>query len=160
MQKYKMAKEMDKINYGNFPTVRKVVMSCDFTTPEDKEKAFQLLVRCLINKHVYRFDGKLVRDRAKCLEYLIEVCSRLEDSELDLILINSDEFYEKFIFAPNKGARSLFSEFKKPALKHKFRVPMNEIFEDYRQETGYSPYEKISEDVLDVFLSECEALYA
>lgn len=148
-----------RINYGCFSRVKDIVMSCNFDTQEEKEQAFKALVKCLVEKHVYRFDGKIVKDRLSCINYLVIVCPKLEDEELDLMVKKPGVFYDKFVFAPNKGGISLFSELQKPTLKSKFQgVPMDEIFADYREETGYSPYEKTSKDDLEYFFSQEEVL--
>lgn len=164
-----MAKEMNKIDYGKFQTVREMLKSCDFESQDERQKAFESLVRCLVDKHVYRIDGTLVRDREKCIEYLILICPMLEDSELDLMLTKPGEFYDKFVFAPNKGGMSLFWEYKEPTLMSKYEdvpliskyedVPDDEIFDCYRQATGCSPYEKISKKVLEGFLLEEGPMY-
>ena len=150
----------NSIDYGRFSRVRKALKDCDFTTQDEKERAFRTLVKCLVDKHVFRVDGKVVRDRSSCLDYFVVICSKLKDDELDLMLTKPNEFYDRFVFAPGKTARSLFSELRKPSVKARFkRASLDEVLNEYRKETGCSPYEKISEDILDVFLSEVEALY-
>lgn len=151
----------NQIDYGAFPRVRKALNGCDFTTLDEKDRAFQSLVRCLIDKHVFRIDGKVVRDRLSCLEYFEDICSELEDEEIDLLLTEPNKFYDRFVFAPSKNAKSLFSELRKPSVKAKFsRASIEDVFNEYRNETGCSPYEKISEDDLYAFLAQVEALYA
>ena len=154
---------MDKeINYGCFPRLKAVVMSCGLETQEQQECAFRALVRCLVSKRVYKPDGTIVPSRNTCLTYFSRICSRLELEELELMISSADLFYEKFIFAPCEKAKSLFSEFQKLGVKSMFRnIPVSAIYEEYRQETGNSPYEKASKSEIHSFLNGVDAsMYA
>lgn len=143
-----------KIDYGCFTMVRAVVASCGLETLEQQEKAFRSLVKCLVSKRVCQADGVIIRDRDACLNYLSQISSRLEEDEIELIIKSPVSFYERFIFAPSGNYKSLFSELQKPRFQSILKnVSVSEIFEEYRNETGYSPYEKISKEELYSFLS-------
>jgi iron uptake system EfeUOB component EfeO/EfeM len=78
-------------------------------------------------------------------------------------MINSVEsFYQRFIFAPCEKAKSLYSYFDKLKVKSKFKnVRISELYDDYRQQTGYSPYEKVSKEEIDDFINGVEpSMYA
>lgn len=143
-----------KINYDCFPMVRAVVKSCGLETQEQQEEAFGSLVKCLVSKRVCQTNGVVLKDRDECLNYLSEISSRLEEDEIALIISSPESFYERFIFAPTGNYRSLFSELQKPRFESILKnILVSEIFEQYRNETGYSPYEKVSKEELYSFLS-------
>ena len=159
----KMAKEMDrKIDYERFSKLRAVVEDCGLESPEEQESAFRALVDCLVSKLVYRADGSIVSCRSTCLSYFLQICSQLEQEELELMIDSVESFYQRFIFAPCEKAKSLYSEFQKLGVKSAFRnIPISEIYEEYRQETGYSPYEKASKQEISSFLNSLEtSMYA
>lgn len=159
----KKAKEMDKkIDYGRFPRLRAVVESCGLESPEEQESAFRTLVDYLVHKNVYHSDGAIVSFRSTCLSYFAQICSRLEQDELELMINSVGAFYKRFIFAPCEKAKSLYSEFQKLGVKSVFKnIPISEIYEEYRQETGYSPYEKVSKEEISDFINSVESsMYA
>ena len=159
----KMAKEMDrKIDYGRFPRLKAVVASCGLETQEEQESAFKTLVECLVSKNVYHPNGTIVQCRNTCLAYFAQICSRLEQEELELMTKSVESFYQRFIFAPCEKAKSLYSEFQKMGVKSMFKdIPVSEIYEEYREETGYSPYEKTTKEEIYSFLNGVEAsMYA
>jgi hypothetical protein len=86
----------------------------------------------------------------------------LEPEELELMVNSVESFYQRFIFAPCEKAKSLYSEFQKLGVKSAFRnIPISEIYEEYREETGYSPYEKTTKEEIYSFLNSVEAsMYA
>ena len=158
-----MAKEMErKIDYNRFQNIRAVVASCGLETQEEKERAFKSLVNCLVSKMVCKPDGSIVNFRNTCLGYFAQICSQLEQEELELMINSVDAFYQRFIFAPCEKAKSLYSEFQKLGVKSMFKdIPISEIYEEYRQETGYSPYEKASKQEISSFLNSVEqSMYA
>ena len=143
-----------KINYDCFPMVRAVIASCGLETKEQQEEAFRSLVGCLVSKRVCLTDGEVLRDRDECLNYLSLISSHLEEDEIALIISSPVSFYERFIFAPTGNYKSLFSELQKPRFQSILKdISVSEIFKEYRNETGYSPYEKISKEELYSFLS-------
>jgi len=151
-----------KIDYGCFSKLRMLVTDCGLETQEEKESAFRALVNCLVSKRVCQPDGSVVNCRNTCLNYFAQVCSHLEQEELELMIKSVDLFYQRFIFAPCEKAKSLFSEFQKMGVGSMFKnIPISEIFEEYREETGYSPYEKASKQEIQSFLSSVEpSMYA
>jgi hypothetical protein len=154
---------MDReIDYGRFLRLRTVVGTCGLETQEEQESAFKSLVKCLISKRVCQPDGSIVRCRNTCLTYFAQICSRLEPDELELMIDKAEVFYQRFIFAPSEKVKSLYSEFQKLGVKSVFKnIPVSEIYEEYRQETGYSPYEKSSKEEIHSFLSGVEqSMYA
>ena len=154
---------MDReIDYERFPRLKAVVMDCGLETQEEQESAFKTLVECLVSKNVYHPNGTIVQCRNTCLAYFAQICSRLEQEELELMIKSVESFYQRFIFAPVGKVKSLFSEFQKKEIKSKFKdVNIPEIFEEYREETGYSPYEKTSKEEIYSFLNSVEAsMYA
>ena len=154
-----MKKEID---YDSFPRLREVVMDCGLETQEEKEAAFKSLVECLISKRVYQSDGEIVPCRSTCLRYFALISSQLENEELKLMIDSVDAFYKRFLFAPGEKSKSLYSELRKLGVKSKFKnIPVSEIFDEYRRETGYSPYEKASKDEVNAFLNGVEeSMYA
>lgn len=151
-----------EIDYGCFPRLREVVMGCGLETQEEKELAFESLVRCLISKNVFQSGGEIVHWRNTCLGYFSQISSRLESDDLELMVESVEEFYQRFIFAPTRKWRSLFSEFQEIGVNETFNgILVSEIFEEYRKETGYSPYEKTSKEEIHSFLDSVEAsMYA
>jgi hypothetical protein len=151
-----------EIDYGRFPRLRAVVAECGLETPEQKESAFRALVNCLVSKMVCKPDGTIVNFRGTCLGYFAQICSHLEPEELELMVNSVESFYQRFIFAPCEKAKSLYSEFQKLGVKSAFRnIPISEIYEEYRQETGYSPYEKATKQEISSFLDSVEpSMYA
>ena len=154
---------MDReIDYERFPRLKAVVMDCGLETQEEQESAFKTLVECLVSKNVYHPNGTIVQCRNTCLAYFAQICSRLEQEELELMIKSVESFYQRFIFAPSEKAKSLFSELQKMGVRSMFKnIPISEIFEEYREETGYSPYEKTSKEEIYSFLNSVEAsMYA
>lgn len=146
-----------EIDYGRFPRLRAVVAECGLETPEQKESAFRALVNCLVSKMVCKPDGTIVNFRGTCLTYFLQICSQLEQEELELMIDSVESFYQRFIFAPCEKAKSLYSEFQKLGVKSAFRnIPISEIYEEFRQETGCSPYEKTSKEEIYLFLKGVE----
>jgi len=150
-----------RIDYGRFPTLRAAVENCGLTQ-EEQDDAFKALVKCLVSKRVCYPDGSVVSCRSTCLNYLVQICSHLEPEELELMAKSVESFYQRFVFAPSDKAKSLYSEFQKMGVKSVFKnIPVSEIFEEYRMETGYSPYEKASKEELYSFLNSVEeSVYA
>ena len=149
-----------KIDYDSFSKVRAVVLS-SVLEPEERENVFRALVKCLIHKHVCNTKGNPLPDRKNCFKYLLEIFPKLGEEDIDLIISTPDVFYEKFIFYPDRQV-SLYSVLKKrykneETLKAK-NISLNEIYEDYRNDTLCSPYEKASsiDDVL-FFLEDVES---
>lgn len=151
-----------KIDYGCFPRLKAVVSACGLETQEEKENAFRTLVEYLVHKNVYHSDGAIVSFRSTCLGYFAQICSHLEQDELELMISSVEAFYQRFIFAPCEKAKSLYSEFQKMGVKSMFKnIPVSEIYEEYRQETGYSPYEKVSKEEISDFINSVESsMYA
>lgn len=158
-----MAKEL---NLDNFVGVRKTIMSSKFSegvTVEEKEQVFKNLVHLLIEKCVCRANGSTLPDRDNCLDYLMEVIPRLEEEDLSLITTNKELFYRRFCFAP-KNNDSLYSYFQKLTKKQGItgyyrNIPISEIFDDYTEETGYSPYELPDEDwIIEMYLSNIDSI--
>jgi len=151
-----------KIDYERFPRLRAVVADCGLETPEEKESAFRSLVDYLVHKNVYHPDGAIVSFRSTCLTYFAQICSHLEQEELALMINSVDAFYQRFIFAPCEKAKSLYSEFQKLGVKSAFKdIPISEIYDEYRQETGYSPYERVSKEEISDFINGVEpSMYA
>lgn len=157
-----MAKEMNRvIDYNRFQRIRAVVETCGLETQE-QEGAFKSLVNCLVSKMVCKPDGSIVSCRSSCLAYFLKICYYLEPQELELMISKADLFYQRFIFAPCDKVKSLYSYFDKLKVESKFRdVQISELYEDYRQQTGYSPYEKVSKEEIDDFISGIEpSMYA
>lgn len=150
-----------RIDYGCFPRLRVVVMSCGLDQ-EDQEPAFRALVNCLISKGVCQYDGSVVSCRNSCLNYFIQICNLLEQEELELMIKSVESFYQRFIFAPCEKTKSLYSEFQKMGVKSMFKnIPVSEIYDEFREETGYSPYEKASKEEIISFLNGVDAsMYA
>ena len=151
-----------EIDYNRFQKIRAVVATCGLETQEEQERAFKSLVNCLVSKMVCKSDGSIVNFRGTCLGYFAQVCSHLEPEELELMINSVESFYQRFIFAPCEKAKSLYSEFQKLGVKSMFKdIPISEIYEEYRQETGYSPYEKASKQEISSFLNSVEqSMYA
>jgi hypothetical protein len=146
-----------KINYERFSGLRAVVGESGLEDPEEQERAFRKLVDCLVSKNVYHPNGDIVRFRDTCLNYFAQICPRLEQEELELMIESVDDFYKRFIFAPCDKVNSLYWEFKKMRVESKFNgIPVSQIFERYRQETDYSPYEKTTKDEIYSFLRDVE----
>ena len=159
----KRQKNMNReIDYERFPRLRAVVADCGLETQEERESAFKSLVNCLVSKRVCQPDGSIVSCRNTCLSYFAQICSRLEPDELELMINKVEVFYQRFIFAPCEKVKSLYSEFQKLGVKSAFKnIPISEIYEEYRQETGYSPYEKSSKEEIHSFLNSVEtSMYA
>jgi len=159
----KRQKNMDgKIDYERFSRLRTIVEACGLETQEEQENAFKSLVNCLVSKRVCQPDGSIVSCRNTCLSYFVQICSRLEQDELELMINSVELFYQRFIFAPCEKVKSLYSEFQKLGVKSAFKnIPISEIYEEYRQETGYSPYEKSSKEEIHSFLNSVEtSMYA
>ena len=69
----------------------------------------------------------------------------------------AEVFYQRFIFAPSEKVKSLYSEFQKMGVKSMFKdIPVSEIYEDYRKQTGNSPYEKTSKEEIIDFINSVE----
>lgn len=151
-----------KIDYGRFLKLKEAVENCNLETQEEKESAFKSLVNCLVSKLVYKPDGSITACRNTCLSYFAQICSHLQPEELGLMINSVDVFYQRFIFAPCEKAKSLHSEFQKMGVNSVFKnIPISEIYEEYRQETGYSPYEKASKQEISSFLNSLEqSMYA
>lgn len=151
-----------KIDYGRFFKLKEAVENCNLETQEEKESAFKSLVNCLVSKLVYKPDGSIIACRNTCLSYFAQICSHLQPEELGLMINSVDVFYQRFIFAPCEKAKSLHSEFQKMGVNSVFKnIPISEIYEEYRQETGYSPYEKASKQEISSFLNSLEqSMYA
>ena len=157
-----MAKELD---FSNFAGIRKTIMSCRFSeevTQEEKEQLFQNLVRILIEKNVCKRDGSTFFERDTCLDYILDIIPKLEEDELFLISTNREGFYSRFCFSPTTNVNSLYSHLKKLAEKqgttgYYKNIPIKEVFEDYTQETGLSPYELPDEDwLVEMYLSNID----
>lgn len=143
-----------KINYGRFPRLRAVVGNCDLEIQEEQENLFRALVKCLVRKRVCNTDGIPLQDREGSFEYLLHVLPSLTQEDLDSLTENADEFYQRFIFFPCEKTKSLYSEFQNLGIESTFKgVPVSEIFKEYHQETGYSPYEKVSKEELRSFMN-------
>jgi len=150
-----------EIDYGRFQKLRTVVADCGLETAEQQENAFRSLVDCLVCKRVFQPDGSIVCFRKTCLDYFVQICSYLEQEELELMIDSVDSFYQRFIFAPCEKVKSLHSEFQKLGVSAFKNIPISEIYEEYRQETGNSPYEKTSKEEIQSFLSGVEqSMYA
>jgi len=151
-----------KIDYGRFPRLKETVENCGLETPEEQERAFKSLVDCLVSKMVCKPDGTIVSCRNTCLSYFAQICPHLEQEELELMINSVESFYQRFIFAPCEKAKSLYSYFDKLKVKSKFKnVRISELYDDYRQQTGYSPYEKVSKEEIDDFINGVEpSMYA
>jgi hypothetical protein len=151
-----------EIDYERFLRLREVVADCGLETQEEQENAFRALVKCLVSKRVCQPDGVIVSCRNSCLSYFVQICSLLEQDELELMSKSAESFYQRFIFAPGEKEKSLYWEFQKLGVKSMFRgIPISEIFEGYRQDTGYSPYEKVSKKEIQWFISKIEpSMYA
>ena len=151
-----------EIDYERFPRVKAVVAACGLETQEEQESAFRALVNCLVSKRVCQPDGSIVSCRNTCLSYFSQICSHLEQDELELMINKAESFYQRFIFAPSEKVKSLYSEFQKLGVGLMFKnIPISEIYEEYRQETGYSPYEKTSKEEIHSFLAGVEqSMYA
>lgn len=150
-----------KIDYERFSGLRAVVEACRLD-PEEQERAFRTLVDYLVHKNVYHPDGAIVSFRGTCLSYFAQICSHLEQEELKLMINRVELFYQRFIFAPCEKAKSLYSEFQKRGVVSMFKdIPISEIYDEYRQETGNSPYEKASKQEISSFLNSVESsMYA
>lgn len=151
-----------EIDYNRFQNIRAVVATCELETQEEEERAFESLVNCLVSKMVCKPDGSIVNFRNSCLDYLAQICPQLEQEELELMINSVESFYQRFIFAPCERAKSLYSEFQKlygeSMLKN---VSISEIYDDYRQKTGNSPYEKASKEEINAFIKGLEpSMYA
>lgn len=151
-----------EIDYGRFPRLRAILADCGLEDPEQQESAFRALVKLLVHKRVCQPDGDVVHWRNTCLSYFAQICSRLEHDELELMVKSAESFYQRFIFAPSEKVKSLYSEFQKLGVKSMFKnIPVSEIFEEYRMETGYSPYERASKEEIYSFLNSVEdSMYA
>lgn len=151
-----------KIDYGCFPRLRAIVEECGLETPEEQENAFRAMVNCLVSKRVCQPDGVIVSCRNTCLSYFAQICSLLEQDELELMSKSTESFYQRFIFAPGDKEKSLYWEFQKLGVKSMFNgIPISEIYEGYRRDTGYSPYEKVSKKEVQWFISKIEpSMYA
>jgi len=151
-----------EIDYSRFPRLKAIVATCGLETQEEQERAFRTLVKLLVHKRVCQPDGDVVHWRNTCLSYFSQICSHLEQDELELMIDKAESFYQRFIFAPSEKVKSLYSEFQKLGVKSVFKnIPVSEIFKEYRQETGYSPYERASKEEIHSFLISVEtSMYA
>ena len=149
--------------YENFPRLRKLIIDLPFdenVSIEEKQKAFCSLVDLLVKKGVYKSDGSIQRWRENSLQYLREIIDLLEESDLQLVLINQESFFDRFIFTPCGKTASLYATLKEKNgvnMDSFCDIPMDTLFSYFTEKTGKSPYEKIPKSVAQVFLLEVES---
>ena len=115
----------------------------DIENQEYREDLSNNLIALLTRKGVISRSGEVAFDRKGCEEYLLTILPLLDDSELELINSNPEQFYERFCFSPKGKEESLFNMMGRPLLDGRhFGRMVWDIFEEYRILTNLSPYEK------------------
>ena len=150
--------------YDKFPRLRDLIVGLTFENEvsiEQKQKAFCSLVDLLVKKGIYKNDGSIQKWRENSIQYLKDVVDSLEEDELQQILTDQEDFFERFIFTPCGKVSSLYAflqeeEFKSSPL---WNVPENVLFNYFREKTGKSPYEKLPKTLVKVFIDEVENFY-
>ena len=151
------------VNYDLFSKLRELIEGLSFeeeVSDEEKENAFRLLVDLLIKKGIYKNDGSIYRWRENSIQYLEDVIRSLEEYELQMILTDQENFFQRFIFTPCGKNSSLYALLRERRFNSNpfWNVPQKVLFEELREKTGKSPYEKVPRTVVTVFVDEVENL--
>ena len=148
--------------YEKFSGLRELIVDLPFeeeVSIESRWNAFCSLVDLLIKKGIYKNDGTIQKWRENSIQYLKDVIDSLEESDLQQILTDQKQFFDRFIFTPCGKNSSVFAALRE-------RIGMNEnifcdipitiLFQHFTEITGKSAYEKIPTSVAQNFLYEVE----
>ncbi len=154
----------DENFYRRFQRLNEFVLSLPFeedVTIEQKKKAFHSLVDLLVKKGIYKSDGTIQKWRENTMQYLREIASFLEETDLQQILSDQEIFFDRFVFTPCGKDTSIYATLReKEGNKGQFcDIPVNIILKYFVERTGKSPYEKIPKSVAKVFFIEVENLH-
>ena len=148
--------------YSKFKRLNELISSLPFderVSIEQKQNAFYDLTNLLVQKGVYKNDGSIQKWRENCLQYLKEIADSLDESDLQLLLSDQENFFDRFIFCPCGKNTSMYATLKeKCGRKQDFcDIPISVLLNYFTEKTGRSPYEKIPKSVAQVFLLEVES---
>ena len=152
----------DENFYCRFQRLNEFVLSLPFeedVTIEQKKKAFHSLVDLLVKKGIYKSDGTIQKWRENTIQYLREISSFLEETDLQQILSDQEIFFDRFVFTPYGKDTSLFASLRERVgsnAKQFCDIPISILLSHFEERTGKSPYEKIPKSVAQNFLLEVE----
>ena len=155
----------DENFYRRFQRLNEFVLSLPFeedVTIEQKKKAFHSLVDLLVKKGIYKSDGTIQKWRENTMQYLREIASFLEETDLQQILSDQEIFFDRFVFTPCGKDTSIYATLREKTEGNKGQfcdIPINIILKYFVERTGKSPYEKIPKSVAKVFFIEVENLH-
>ena len=155
----------DENFYCRFQRLNEFVLSLPFeedVTIEQKKKAFHSLVDLLVKKGIYKSDGTIQKWRENTIQYLREIASFLEETDLQQILSDQEIFFDRFVFTPCGKDTSIYATLREKTEGNKGQfcdIPVNIILKYFVERTGKSPYEKIPKSVAKVFFIEVENLH-
>ena len=149
-----------RIDYDRFFELHELVMKLPLSVNEkQREGVFRTLTNFLVSKGVFNGNGRIEPYRDSAVEYFYDIAHKFNDEELNLFVSNLEELYERFIFAPHKKNTSLLNELRRiGAGKFIESIHFDEIVEQYRNETGRSPYEKVSHEELYPFIASLDEI--
>lgn len=103
-------------------------------------------------------EGKIDEDRTETYERFERIYPFIEDLEEE---IGAHELVKKCAFTPKKSVASLVDILVSMEFLDEYFLPINsrnididDIYHDWKTETGYIPYERVSKDLIISFLSE------
>lgn len=150
----------------------RLVLSTLKENPEDSEpKLTATQVNDFVERAVKEFHNLKIltqsetigQNRTACVEYLIAVIPFVIDEYFDGDSEHTEDmksFLARFCFSPDNHLDRfcLASYLQKKRMLDKLYRPIsekvNEILEVFRELTGYSPYEKVPESLIEEFLHE------
>jgi hypothetical protein len=149
--------------YRKFQKLNELFLKLPFdecVSIEQRQNAFYSLANLLLKKGVYKHDGSIQKWRENSLKYLKEIAGSLDESDLQLLLSNQENFFERFIFCPCGKNTSIYAALKERCSGTSFcDIPIDILLNYFTEKTGKSPYEKIPKSVAQVFLLEVENLH-
>lgn len=147
--------------YEKFPRLRELIFGLPFeeeVSIERKQQAFFSLVDLLIKKGIYKNDGSVQKWRENSLLYLKDIVESLKEEDLQLVLSNQEQFFDRFIFTPCGKNTSIYAALtEKCGASAQFHdIPLYILFDHFEERTGKSAYEKVPTIVAQNFLHEIE----
>lgn len=122
-----------------------------FHKEEDKPILFADFLSLLKKRGVLKCDGSIRSWRLPCLQYLDGVMPLLDEE--DVVGINENDFFDRFVFAPVGKTTSLYHETKGYFPGGYFcNIPLDDVYAEYVNTYGKSPYEKADIGEINSFL--------